>query len=229
MITMVGGLSKAPNAANFTGNIFKKINSKGKHKVDERGTSLPSLSTNSYFGINGERNAFKDSLKRMTYSELNSLEKKYESGDEFRDDENASLKLYDVRIAIDNRKRMQKMFGELVVNPFYPSLTELFGEDALRGYSCAAKLRSEKYDDRSQVSEADKALIKFFEVKDAISDMSNSQLYELLDIATVKQEQYVADAKAGMDLINYPCFATYQIEAIKSELKDRNLFSGFDD
>ena len=205
MITMVGGLSKAPNAANFTGNIFKKINSKGKHNVDERGTSLPSLSTNSYFGINGERNAFKDSLKRMTYSE------------------------YDVRIAIDNRKRMQKMYGELVVNPFYPSLTELFGEDALRGYSCAAKLRSEKYDDLSQLSETDKALIKFFEEKDAISDMSNSQLYELLDIATVKQEQYVADAKAGMDLIDYPCFATYQIEAIKSELRDRNLFSGFDD
>lgn len=222
-------LSQTSNVTNFSGKFFDKIHPKASQSINAHGTSLPSLSTNSYFGINGERNAFKDSLKRMTYSELNSLEKKYESGDEFRDDENASLKLYDVRIAIDNRKRMQKMFGELVVNPFYPSLTELFGEDALRGYSCAAKLRSEKYDDRSQVSETDKALIKFFEVKDAISDMSNSQLYELLDIATVKQEQYVADAKAGMDLINYPCFATYQIEAIKSELKDRNLFSGFDD
>ena len=222
-------LSQTSNVTNFSGKFFDKIHPKASQVINAHGTSLPSLSTNSYFGINGERNAFKDSLKRMTYSELNSLEKKYESGDEFRDDENASLKLYDVRIAIDNRKRMQKMFGELVVNPFYPSLTELFGEDALRGYSCAAKLRSEKYDDRSQVSEADKALIKFFEVKDAISAMSNSQLYELLDIATVKQEQYVADAKAGMDLINYPCFATYQIEAIKSELKDRNLFSGFDD
>ena len=202
-------LSQTSNVTNFSGKFFDKIRPKASQGINAHGTSLPSLSTNSYFGINGERNAFKDSLKRMTYSELNSLEKKYESGDEFRDDENASLKL--------------------VVNPFYPSLTELFGEDALRGYSCAAKLRSEKYDDRSQVSEADKALIKFFEVKDAISDMSNSQLYELLDIATVKQEQYVADAKAGMDLINYPCFATYQIEAIKSELKDRNLFSGFDD
>lgn len=222
-------LSQTSNVTNFSGKFFDKIHAKTSQGINAHGTSLPSLSTNSYFGINGERNAFKDSLNRMTYSELNSLEKKYESSDEFRDDENASLKLYDVRIAIDNRKRMQKMFGELVVNPFYPSLTELFGEDALRGYSCAAKLRSEKYDDRSQVSEADKALIKFFEVKDAISDMSNSQLYELLDIATVKQEQYVADAKAGMDLINYPCFATYQIEAIKSELKDRNLFSGFDD
>lgn len=222
-------LSQTSNVTNFSGKFFDKIHPKASQSINAHGTSLPSLSTNSYFGINGERNAFKDSLKRMTYSELNSLEKKYKSSDEFRDDENASLKLYDVRIAIDNRKRMQKMFGELVVNPFYPSLTELFGEDALRGYSCAAKLRSEKYDDRSQVSEADKALIKFFEVKDAISDMSNSQLYELLDIATVKQEQYVADAKAGMDLINYPCFATYQIEAIKSELKDRNLFSGFDD
>lgn len=222
-------LSQTSNVTNFSGKFFDKIHPKTSQGINAHGTSLPSLSTNSYFGINGERNAFKDSLNRMTYSELNSLEKKYESSDEFRDDENASLKLYDVRIAIDNRKRMQKMFGELVVNPFYPSLTELFGEDALRGYSCAAKLRSEKYDDLSQLSEADKALIKFFEVKDAISDMSNSQLYELLDIATVKQEQYVADAKAGMDLINYPCFATYQIEAIKSELKDRNLFSGFDD
>ena len=230
MITPIGS-SQPVNSTNFTSKFKNKYGSSHK-KADKNtfSTSLPSVSTNAYFGINGERNNFRDAMKNMTYAELCGIESKLAAGEEGYNDENSALKLYDVRDVIYSRIRHQGKFGEFIVNPFYPSLSDVFGEDVLRGHSAAAaKLRIKDKKDSGDLhalnnSAKYEALERFFEVKDAISALSNAQLNDLLDNAQVQEDRFVADAKVGRDMSDYTCMATYQIEAIKSELNDRKVY-----